>query len=211
MPKFWVVTPLAERNAVITEEFMTSKVRLAKALPNIEHMTSKGVYILLSRNAIAEQARKSGMEGLLWIDSDMGFDPSDVAMMMSLVEKTDNLAIIAGMYPSSKLPADAIWGLPLHVEASGFGVLHQLTNFKTGFGFVWTPMECFRMIRYPWFSMPHGPDGYVGEDSYFFQCQAREWGMPSYVAAFPGLTHEFRCLRCLNEEYDIMEKRPIVS
>lgn len=59
--------------------------------------------ITRARNYLADEYLRSGMTHLLFIDSDINFDPNDVLAMIALSLKNDNIDIIGGPYPKKSI------------------------------------------------------------------------------------------------------------
>jgi hypothetical protein len=155
------------------------------------------------RSVMASHALQSGYEELMWIDSDVGFDPRDVERLRSHA-----LPLSCGLYSKKDRKSFACYFAP-GTENVPFGVGGKLTEVQyAGFGFVHTRRTVYDRIRErfkvkdcnqrfgkpitPWFLPEVVPDGagswYLPED-YAFCHRARLCGVPIMADTTIRLSH----------------------
>jgi hypothetical protein len=159
------------------------------------------------RSQMASDALRDGYEELLWIDSDIGFDPDDVDRLRS-----HELPIVSAIYPKKGVRALASYLLP-ETERVQFGVGGGLLEIKyaaTGFLLthrrVYTAMQeqcelpvCnqrFGRLVVPYFLPLIVPDEsghwYLGED-FAFSERARRCGFVVMADTRIRLSHIGKC------------------
>ena len=91
--------------------------------------------IIRARNYCADEFLRSDAEHLLFIDSDIGFNPQDVIAMMALQTPESNYDVIAGPYPKKCITWEKI------LQAVNKGVADQNPNVLEDFvgDFVFNP------------------------------------------------------------------------
>ncbi len=155
----------------------------------------------LSRNLMASQAVRDGFEHIMFIDSDIGFEPNDV-----LTLRANRLPICAGIYPKKAERAIASNLLPgTHQVVFGKqGGIMEIAYAAAGFLFVHRDVyvaleetlplcnETFGMPFYPYF-MPmvaedKGKPWYLGEDFAFCE-RARKAGFKIHADTTIRLRH----------------------
>lgn len=162
------------------------------------------------RSVLASQAIRDGFEELMWIDSDVGFDPDDVDKL-----RRHGIPLCAGLYPKKDAKSFACHVLP-GTERLLFGRGGGLTEILyCGFGFVHTRKEIFERVKEriglpdcnqrfgapitPWFLPDFVPDGagwwYLAED-YAFCHRARKCGYRITADTTIRLTHVGRHSYC---------------
>jgi hypothetical protein len=155
------------------------------------------------RSVMASQALREGYEELMWIDSDVGFDPRDVERL-----RGRNLPLCCGLYPKKDRKGFACCFAP-GMENVAFGAGGGLTEILySGFGFVHTRRAVYDRIRErfdlkdcnqrfgtpiaPWFLPEVVPDGagswYLPED-YAFCHRAKLCGVPIMADTTIRLSH----------------------
>lgn len=89
-----------------------------------------GWSIDMARNALASDAYNEGYEGLMWIDSDVLFDPADVDKL-----RDSGHDIICGLYPKKGMPELASRFLPgtTEVQLGAGGSIMEIEHAGTGF------------------------------------------------------------------------------
>jgi hypothetical protein len=146
----------------------------------------------LGRSNMAADALRAGFDELLWIDSDIAFDPDDVEKLRS-----HDRPFVCGVYPKKGCREFACEFAP-GTRAVTFGTSSGLTALRyTGFGFALTRRAVYDAIReklslpecnqrfgppiVPYFLPMLVPDGagrwYLAED-YAFCERARQAGVP---------------------------------
>ena len=142
------------------------------------------------RNLLAERAVKGGFTHILFIDSDMKFNPDILEKM--LAHDTD---IVGVMYHQRRLPLRNNL-MPLNVEeikgqnkTVEFQVNEDLFEVNwVGTGIMLVKTDVFKKLATPWFTFIHSDEEYVGEDVYFCR-KAREAGYKIYVDASVAVRH----------------------
>lgn len=155
------------------------------------------------RSVLASHALSDGFTELMWIDSDVGFDPRDVERL-----RGHDLPFCCGLYPKKDRKSFACDFGP-SAENVTFGVGGKLTEIRyAGFGFVHTRRGVYDRIRekfqlkecnqrfgkpiLPWFLPEVVPDGagswYLPED-YAFCHRARACGVPILADTTIRLAH----------------------
>jgi hypothetical protein len=95
-----------------------------------------------ARNQMATDALGQGFEELMWIDSDVVFDPDDVEKLRS-----HNLPLVCGLYPKKGPRQFACEFLP-DSSAIRFGKNGGLIELRyCGFGFVHTRKELYATVQ----------------------------------------------------------------
>ncbi len=136
-----------------------------------------------SRNLIAERAIKGGFTHVLFIDSDMKFNPDLLDKMLA-----HDKDIVGVMYHQRRLPLRNNL-MPLNAEkAEGqsktvdFQVTEDLFEVAwVGTGIMLVKTDVFKALKAPLFTFVHDGD-YIGEDVYFCR-KAREAGYKILVDA----------------------------
>lgn len=142
------------------------------------------------RSQMATDALAEGFEELMWIDSDIGFDPDDIERL-----RAHDLPLVCGIYPKKgqrALACHVTQGTPTITFGSGGGLL-EITYAATGF--LLTRRDLYETIQretklptcnqrfgrpiVPYFLPMCIPDGdghwYLGEDFAFCE-RARQCG-----------------------------------
>lgn len=156
-----------------------------------------------ARNLLATRALSGGFEELLWIDSDIGFDPDDVERL-----RAHDLPLVCGLYPKKGEQAVACHVLP-GTDEIVFGKKGGLVEILyAGTGFLLTRREVYGRIEeacalprcnarfaeavIPYFLPMIVPDGdghwYLGED-YAFCERARQAGLRVFADTTVRLKH----------------------
>jgi hypothetical protein len=162
------------------------------------------------RSVLASQAIRDGFEEMMWIDSDVGFNPNDVDKL-----RGRDLPLCCGLYPKKDAKSFACHFLP-GTEKMVFGRGGGLNEvLYCGFGFVHTRKEIYERIKEriglpdcnqrfgtaitPWFLPDIVPDGagwwYLAED-YAFCHRARKCGYHITADTTIRLTHVGRHSYC---------------
>jgi hypothetical protein len=144
----------------------------------------------LARCTLAADALRDGFDELLWVDSDVAFDPADVGRL-----RGHGLPLVCGLYPCKAQRRLACEFLP-GTDRVEFGPKGGLLEVQyAGFGFMLTSREVYDRLRdhlelpeanrqfgrplFPWFlpTLVPTPAGYwyLGED-YAFCERARQCG-----------------------------------
>ncbi|TWT59781.1 hypothetical protein [Rubinisphaera italica] len=94
-----------------------------------------------ARNQMASDALRDGFQELMWIDADVGFEPTDVARL-----RNHELPFCCGLYPKKGRRAFACNVMP-GTESIQFGANGGLCELRhVGFGFVHTRREVYNQI-----------------------------------------------------------------
>ena len=126
-------------NFVVAYKFMESLVRTIPGLfkEHDAHLFFRtGTLVSHVRNELLKDAHRSDFDAMLWIDSDVRFDPEDVAR---LVAQAADDTIVTGLYftgdppytPNAYMRSETgayrrlaeLPGIPFEVDACGFGFL----------------------------------------------------------------------------------------
>jgi hypothetical protein len=156
-----------------------------------------------ARCQLATEALEQGFDELLWIDSDIGFDPNDVERL-----REHRLPIVCGLY-AKKGPREFACSFLDETESVLFGKAGGLTQIRyAGFGFALTRRAAYEQIRQqqnlpvcnlqfgkplvPYFMPLVAEAGsgawYLGED-YAFCHRARASGIPIWADTTIRLWH----------------------
>jgi hypothetical protein len=171
------------------------------------------------RSVLASQALRDGFEEIMWVDSDVAFNPDDVDKL-----RRHELPLTCGLYPKKDRKSFACHFLPgtdRVVFGAGGGLQEVL---YAGFGFVHTRREVYERVKdrmglpecnqrfgnpiTPWFLPEVVPDGagwwYLAED-YAFCHRARRCGFKVMADTTVRLTHVGRHAYCWE---DFGERQP---
>jgi hypothetical protein len=189
VPNTGVIDPECERSLVELEERGFEVRRQMRGMIDV------------ARSLMASEAVRDGFEHIMWIDSDMGFDPADVAKLIS-----HNLPVCAGIGVKKGARALACNLLPETdqvVFGAGGGVI-EIALAGTGFLLVHRDVflalektlplcnEKFGEPYYPYYMPMVGEDDgspwYLGED-FAFSTRAREAGFAIYADTSVRLYH----------------------
>lgn len=141
---------------------MTERSRCVALVPFLDHIDPRceqGLYALeregvvvrrvqgfsgidFGRSVMATQALDDGFDELLWVDSDIVFQPSDVAKLRS--HRLPFVAGVAAKKHSRELGCEFLPGV-VNVTFGPAGGLHEVRY--VGFSFVFTRREAFDAIR----------------------------------------------------------------
>lgn len=143
---------------------------------DFEYLLVDHIYTPFARETLVELAQNAMVEGILWIDADMGWSVADVKRVVGQPN------VVGAIYPARK-------------EMKEVGNLDHL-----GFGFIWTPMEAFIKMPRPWFHTAINYDTsyhWIGEDVWFCR-RAREYNVQVEQFRSPTITHAFQGMRSLD-------------
>ncbi|MCI0613739.1 hypothetical protein L0244_12200, partial [bacterium] len=116
--------------------------------------------------------------GILWIDADILWTPADVAAVLDTAAENPD-AIIGCLYPGREgsMTVGKVFSQDDVAEADFLG-----------FGFTWTPIQCFINAVDPWFFNSWENGQIVGEDVFFCQMQ-KQFGRKILAIRNSGVKH----------------------
>lgn len=134
--------------------------------------------ITRARNYCVDEFMRSGYTHLMFIDSDIGFDPKDVLALMALQDEESEYDIIAGPYPKKNISWEKI------KQAVDQGVADDNPNHLEQFvgDYVFNPVAGQK-------SVPINEPVEVGEAGTGFMMIRRET-LEKYEEAFPDLKYK---------------------
>lgn len=151
----------------------------------IQWTTCQSSLIYDARNKLAELALGGGFDRVLWLDSDMVFDPFLFRRLSAHLDQGREM--ITGLYFGRKPPIRPVIYKTLRTECGPDGIpVPEAENFDDyerdslfevagcGFGAVMMTTELLREVR-DRFRLPFYPSGGLGED-FAFCLRARELG-----------------------------------
>lgn len=146
----------------------------------VRWMTKVSPYLGEARDWLAAEALKAGAEGVLWVDSDMGWRVADISLLLAEGERRKG-DVVGAFYPSRGVENVCV-GAPL--EEKSLAVIMDRSVVEAhhlGMGFCWTPRGVLeRLGGPPWFPTGYAGGRFVGEDAGFAErCHAagvRLWG-----------------------------------
>lgn len=157
-----------------------------------------GSLIYTSRNTLATMAIQQEMDYVLWLDSDMVFDPDTLVRMMDTLQKND-LDILSGLYFRRTAPYSPVLFDKLEVRHDATCSWSEFTSIPDhlfevggcGFGCVLMKVDPFIDVQARFGNM-FAPIGNTGEDLAFCW-RARECGYkvmcdPSILCGHVGYT-----------------------
>ncbi|MGO9920964.1 MAG: hypothetical protein ACLQIB_40535 [Isosphaeraceae bacterium] len=167
---------------------------------------SKGASAIdVTRNILASDAIREDLESILFIDSDMMFDPADAVRLFLRPEP-----VVAGVYAAKKLgngQLNADFGPDVRSIKMGEWAAEPVPCFKVGAGFLRIKVDFLRRMRdelklplcrvahthaWPFFQpaivQEEGETRYLGED-YSFCWRCRQIGVPVMIDASFRLYH----------------------
>ena len=152
---------------------MASVVKFVKTRPDINFVIWEGCNVHQSRTNIVREAIKNGSTHLLFIDSDMVFEPEAVEKIIQYDKD-----IVGVSYNMRKLPLTST--IKIHDEngVQSFTPTKDLFEcYAVATGFMLIKMSVFEKIKTPWFAFEFDENGdmKVGSDVWFCK-QAREAG-----------------------------------
>jgi len=136
----------------------------------------KGVYVHDNRNFIVDEALKAGATHLMFIDTDVTFEPDGIMKLLSA-----NKDIIGGMYNMRSLPLTTtikfIDDKGDFVKASADSIPKvPFRCYAVPTGFTLIRLECLKKIPKPYFEFSTWKGKLMGEDVRFCQ-KANEAGI----------------------------------
>ncbi len=168
-PRIMVAVP---HGGMLNGEFVSSLVDAfcyAKHFADVYLALKQSSVIDRNRNELAHAAVYTGMDAVMWFDSDMKV-PINVIHVLWEHQKS----IVGGAYPNRVEPVrqvgEAKDGLPLKDEG-----LREMDYL--GFGCVMVKVDVLRNMKGPWFKFEYHGDSLIpsGEDTYFCR-QAQSLG-----------------------------------
>ena len=143
----------------------------------VKHSIEKGIQISIqktygsiipqNRNKVVDKVLEIGSDYLLFIDSDMVFEPD--ALVRLLNHRRD---IVSGLAVSRKAPFNPV-AKDLQEDGS-YLIRKGLDEGRffsdvdmVGCAFILIKTDVFRKLKRPWFAMPPYKDYVMGEDTYF--------------------------------------------
>jgi len=132
-----------------------------------------GSLIYTSRNNLAAEAVKHGVDYILWLDSDMMFPPTTLEQMLKTIKEQEGDVIMTGMYCRRVAPFTPTLFKTLEIEneQSTWTDFDEIPDdlFEVaacGFGCVLAPTSAFVDVQAKFGNM-FAPIGSVGEDLSF--------------------------------------------
>ena len=194
-----VLVPFLDHIDPRCEQALQSLERLGHIIRRVQGYSA----IDLGRSILASQALADGFDEILWIDSDIVFDPADVEKL-----RRRELGYVCGLYPKKRAKGFACQFLPgtTAVPFGKAGGLHEVRY--AGLGFTLTRRAVYDAIRtkfqlpecnrrfgtpfHPYFQPMTIPDGdghwYLTED-YSFGERARQAGISLFADTTIRLLH----------------------
>lgn len=127
----------------------------------------KGLYIHDNRNYIVEEAIKAGATHLMFIDTDVTFEPEGIVKLLK-----DDKDIVGGMYNMKSLPLTTTVKFTNDkgefVKADANSI--PKTLFKchaVATGFMLIKLSCLNKLKKPYFDFGNYKGELMGEDIYF--------------------------------------------
>ena len=157
-----------------------------------------GSLIYTSRNALATQAIQIDADYVLWLDSDMVFEP-DLLERMAGVLRENNLDILTGLYFRRVPPYTPVLFDTLEIRDDQTCMWTEFTEipnhlFKVGgcgFGCIFMKTDAFYDVQSKFGNM-FAPFGSTGEDLAFCwrarQCGYEIWCDPTIICGHVGYT-----------------------
>ena len=170
--------------------------------PNCEITLASGSLIYDARNNIAKKAIKDGFDQVLWLDSDMIFEPDLLTRLQAHLDA--GAEFVTGIYFARKKPIKPIIYKSVTVKNSGGGYEAEITPYTDyprdsvfeiegcGFGAVLVKKSVIERVRAA-YGLPFFPAMGLGEDLAFCH-RARELGIkilcdssikPKHLAYYP--------------------------
>lgn len=155
-----------------------------------------GSLIYTSRNTLATQAIQSEADYVLWLDSDMVFEPDLLERMMSVLKEND-LDILAGLYFRRTAPYTPVLFDQLDIKNEAICEWKEFKEIPNhlfevggcGFGCVLMKTDPFFDVQSKFGNM-FAPIGNTGEDLAFCwrarQCGYHVWCDPSIICGHVG-------------------------
>ena len=167
----------------IKTKTVISLVRMFKSLPfEYNFLTQEGSVLHENRRRLVKKAQELEATHLLFVDSDMSFEPD--AVLKLLAHEKD----IIGVHCNKR-------GLPLRTTVVLKPGQRELKDLDTcnalGTGFLLINMEVFKKISEPWFfwGLDESGDTIEGEDHWFCR-KAKEAGYDIWVDLTQKVGHE---------------------
>ena len=88
---------------MVHTEFMRSLLQMKRVGDEVGFVISSSSLVYDARNNLAKQAIENGFDRILWLDSDMSFNPDLMARLMADMDE-NNLEIVGGIYFARKAP-----------------------------------------------------------------------------------------------------------
>lgn len=168
-------------------DFVRSLIGL-RTVGECNFVFAQGSLIYDARNQLASMAVAGGYDRMLWLDSDMLFDPD--LMERLYADLDDGLDMVGGLYFTRRLPIKPVAYARLWNETNGDGFIPHadpITSWGTeplevdavGFGAVAMNVSVCESVRKA-FGLPFTPMLGYGEDLSFC-ARARDTGFKVYV------------------------------
>lgn len=145
-------------------------------MPGVKvHLTTlQGCYIENSRTKFAQNALAAGADYLLFVDTDMHFEPDALVRLLTHV----NRASIVGVNYHTRSQENSVSTVkmpgtegPLGETSGGMGVpTEPFECYGLGTGLLLIDMKVFKALPYPWFAQEYHPETgeiIIGDDVYF--------------------------------------------
>jgi hypothetical protein len=142
--------------------------RSAPAVPHLTIAHCEGGSLARARDQMARDALASGVEWLMWVDSDQTFPPDG---MLSLLDTAEQFGYpILGATYRQRQPPDYPYLLPLLAALQPGERFPAVTYLPHGFMLV--HRRVYEALKPPFYRMDYGldpehPEAFVGEDGYF--------------------------------------------
>ena len=167
----------------VPTKFLRSLESLRR-LPDTYTSVSECTLIHDARNEFASIAIQNGFDRVLWLDSDMVFEPDTLERMSALMDAGPDMDMVCGLYFTRTLPTKPVIYKSMPENEDGFLILEQYTDYPRdalfrieacGFGCVLTTV---RLLKRAWdkYGPPFSYYRNVGEDMSFC-CRVRDLGV----------------------------------
>ena len=166
--------------------------------PGGESTATEGSLVYDARNLMANKAINEGFDRVLWLDSDVVFDPDIEPRLSAHLDR--GVEIVSGLYFTRREPIRPVIYKEIYIEQNPDGtVLPVSTPYEDyprdsffeiaacGFGAVMMTVDVLKRIR-DRFGLPFSPLIGFGEDLSFCM-RAKEIGIPIYCDSSVKLKH----------------------
>lgn len=160
---------------MMNTQFVASLIALEKRDAEIVFVQNSLVYD--SRNELASRAIDNGFDRVLWLDSDMKFDPDTLERLHA--DMDNGMEFVCGLYFKRKYPVTPCIYKALYITKDGENRITPHADIFTdyprdevfrisacGFGMVLTSVDLLRRVREK-FGLPFSPTIGFGEDLSF--------------------------------------------
>ena len=193
MLKYLIAIPCFD---TVYTDFMLSMLNIQR-VGEVYCQVVKSSLIYDARNKLADIAVKEGYDRVLWLDSDIIFDP-DIMVRMS--KHLDNgLEYVSGLYFKRQFPTDPVAFKTITQEKEGKELITKALVYNdypknslfqvdaTGFGAVMLTTELLKKVKNK-YGLPFSPQLGLGEDMSFCW-RAKQVGAKLYCDSSIKLKH----------------------